>query len=135
MIEIETIEVRLGERTYAIQQLGHLRAKPWKKRLLAEVQPIFDQVTSASDQEINTPADLLGLLPLAERLFIDALDMVFELLIAYSPTLEADCEYIESCATDTQILAAFQEAVKLSDPFGVVAQLNRQLGRRTNGTS
>jgi len=134
MVEIQTITVQLGDREYLIQQAGFLRAKPWKKRLLEEMKPLFGEISEAQNIEFNTPADLVKLMPLAEKLFIEALDLIFELLITYSPVLEEERVYIEQYATDAQIFAAFQEVVKLADFFGLTVQLSRQLGRVKIGT-
>lgn len=133
MIEIETATIRLGERDFTIQTAGFLRSRPWKKRLLEEIKPLFEQIGAAKDMQFNSPADLLELLPLGESLLIEGVDKVFELLIAYSPELEAARPYIEAHSTDKQILAAFQEVVKLADPFGMIHQFNRRIGREMTG--
>jgi len=134
MIEIESTVVKLGEREYTIQQAGFLRSKPWKKRLLDEIKLLFEQVGGLGDLRFETSADLLQLIPIAEDLFIDGIDIIFDLVVAYSPELEAEREYIEAHATDKQIFSAFQEVVKLADFFGVVNQLNRKIGLKTIGT-
>ncbi len=135
MIEIESTVVKLGEREYTIQQAGFLRSKPWKKRLLDEIKPLFEQVGGLGDLRFETPADLLQLIPIAEDLFIDGIEIILDLVVAYSPELEADRQYLEAHATDKQIFSAFQEVVKLADFFGVVNQLNRKIGLKTTGTS
>lgn len=80
------------------------------------------------------PEDLFKLFPLAESIFIQGIEAIYELLIAYSPVLAEEKDYIAENATDRQIVAAFREVVTLADPFGVVAGLNRQIGRGTIGT-
>jgi hypothetical protein len=135
MSQIESATLVLGEREFVVQTAGFMRSKPWKKRLFEEIKPLFEKVSDAPNMEFNNAADLLKLLPLAEELFTDGLDLVFDMLISYSPVLEDDREYIGCHATDKQILAAFQGVVVLADPFGVVATLTRQLGRTAIGTS
>lgn len=134
MIEIESVTVKLGAKEYTIQQAGFLRSKPWKQRLFEEIKPLFERLSGASDIKFDSASDLFQLLPLAEDLFVSGIETIYDLLVAYSPDLEADREYIEAHATDKQILAAFQEVVKLSDPFGVVSQLNRRIGLKATGT-
>lgn len=134
MVEIETATLRLGERDFTIQTASFLRSRVWKKRLIEEIKPLFEQISNVKDMQFNSPADLLGLMPVAENLLIDGIDKVFELLIAYSPELEAARGYIEAHSTDKQILAAFQEALKLADPFGMISQLNRRIGLKPTGT-
>lgn len=135
MLEIETITVKLGEKEYEIRQAGFRRSKPWKKRLLEEVKPLFEQVAGAQDMQFETPADLLKLLPVAESLFVDGIETIGDLLIAYAPELEEDKEYIEEYATDKQIFQAFQEVLYLADFFGAIQLVNRQIGQMPTGTS
>jgi len=135
MSQIESATLYLGEREFVVQTAGFMRSKPWKKRLFEEIKPLFEKVSAAPDIVFNTAADLLKLVPLAEELFTDGLDLVFDMLITYSPVLEAEREYIENYATDKQILAAFQGVVILADPFGVVATMTRRIGRTATTTS
>lgn len=134
MIEIESVIVKLGENEYTIQQAGFIRSKPWKKRLIDDIKPLFEQINGIGEIQFNTPSDLLKLLPVAESLFLDGIETILELLIAYSPQLEAERAYIEAHATDKQIFAAFQEVLRLADFFGVTGQLSRRLGRAQTGT-
>ena len=135
MVEVESATFQLGEREFTVPQAGFLRAKPWKKRLFEEIKPIVEQVGGVTGIEFSSPADLLRLVPTVETLFLDGIDTMFDLLVSYSPLLEAERDYIAEYATDKQILAAFQEVVKLTDPFGMVANLNQLAGRRAIGTS
>lgn len=133
MIEIETINVRLGERDFVIKTAGFLRSKPWKKRLLTEVKPLFEQIGGIQDFKFESPGDLLNLIPVLEDLFIDSIEVLLDLLIAYSDDVEAERAYIEAHATDKQILFAFQGVVKLADPFGVVQLMTRRYGLTGTG--
>lgn len=134
MIEIKSTTVRLGEKDYEIREAGFIVSKPWKKRLIDEIKPLFEVLNGAGEIEFNSPADLVKLLPLAENVFVEGIETIFELLMAYAPAVASDREYIAQHATDRQIVAAFREVVYLADPFGVVTQLNRQLGRGLTGT-
>lgn len=134
MVEIESATVRLGERDYTINEAPRLRAKTWREQFMAEMRPLLAQVGSVENIAIDHPEDLLRLLPVFETVFIAASDRIGEMLFAYSAELEADREYIEAHATDRQIIAAFGEVVKLADPFGVVGQIQRQIGRELVGT-
>lgn len=134
MVEIDSVIVKLGAKEYTITQAGFLKSKPWKKRLLEEVKPMFEDVNGAGDIEISSPADLVKLLPMAEKLFVESTETLLDLLVAYAPTVEADREYIEAHATDKQILAAFQEVVKLADFLGLTSLLTRRIGLKASGT-
>jgi len=135
MVEVQTVTIQLGQREYTIAEAPRLRAAPWRKRLMTDVKPLFDQVAGAQEMTFNTPADLLRLWPVIETLMIDGLDNLFELLLAYDAQLENDREYIEANATDKQILSAFGEVARFADPFGVLNLANRQIGRKMTGMS
>lgn len=125
MIDVQTIKIRLGERDYTIREAPHGRATVWRRRLVEEIKPIVEQVTSVTDIQFDTPADLLQLLPVAECLFVEGIDQIFDLLIAYSPELEEGREYIEANASERQIFGAFQEVIQLADFFGLIPQIHR----------
>lgn len=135
MIEIRKVIGKLGEKEYEITEAGFAVSKPWKKRLMEEIKPLFEQISNAPNMEFETPADLFKLFPLAEAIFVDGIEKILELLIAYSLVLQADHEYIRANATERQIFALFREVVLLADPFGLIAQLNNQIGRKAIGIS
>lgn len=134
MIDVKTVSVRLGDKDFEIREASFLVSKPWKTRLMKEIQPLFEKLSSAPNMTFEKPEDLFKLFPLAESIFIQGIEAIYELLIAYSPVLAEEKDYIAENATDRQIVAAFREVVTLADPFGVVAGLNRQIGRGTIGT-
>ena len=135
MIEIKTATVTLGDKEYTIKEAPRLISKPWKKRFIEEIQPLFEKLSGAPDMQFDTPEDLFKLVPLAESLLIDGSESIFELLIAYSPELTADREYIEAHATDRQIFAGFQEVLKLADFLEMGGMMKRQIGRNLTGIS
>lgn len=134
MIEIRTVRVLLGETEYEIREAGFVVSKPWKQRLINEIKPLFEKLSGAPDIVFEKPSDLFQLLPIAESIFIEGIETIFELLLEYAPGLKADREKIAATATDRQIVAAFREVVTLADPFGVAAQLNQRFGRGMTGT-
>jgi hypothetical protein len=135
MVDIKTVTVKLGEREYIITEAGFMRAKKWKSLLMGELKPLFDELNGAQNISFDTPSDLLKIAPFIERIFLQAIDTIFDLLLVYAPSIETDKEYIENHATDTQIFAAFQEVIKLADFLGLTAQFSRRIGRTTIGTS
>jgi hypothetical protein len=135
MVEIESVTVKLGEREYTVQAASFRRAKPFKARLLAEIRPLIERVQAVENVQFSSPSDLLELLPLAQDLLVDAPERLYEMMIAYSCELQEDAEYIADHATDKQIVAAFTEVARLSDPFGISDQIGRRLGRPTKTTS
>lgn len=131
---IESTTITLGERDFVVSAAPFIRSSPWRKRLVAEVKPLFDMAATAPDMTFERPEDLLQLWPLLNAILVDGIDTVFELLIAYSPVLEDERGYIENNATEKQILAGFQEVVRLSDPFGLAQLLGRRTGLARSGT-
>lgn len=134
MIDVQKITIRLGEKDYTIREAPYGQATTWRRRLMEEVKPIFEQIGGVADIQFDTPADLLRLLPVAERLFVEGIDQIFDLLIAYSPDLEADRATIEGSATDRQIFTAFTEVLQLADFFGLIPQIRRAGLAGLNGT-
>lgn len=125
MIDIQTVTIRLGDKDYTIHEAPYRRSTEWRRRLVDEIKPLFEQVSGLTDIQFETPADLLQLLPVAERLFVEGIEQVFDLLIAYSPDLEGDREYIEAHASDRQIFAAFQQVITLADFLSLIPQIRR----------
>lgn len=129
-VEIKYFEAVFGKgelRQYAIEEPGVLRSRKWRSRFGETVMPLFEQFAGAQNIEFETPEDLLKLLPLVQSIVLDALDEVFDLLILYSPELEADREWLEDNATERQIIAAFMEVLQLAVPFevgNIIARLN-----------
>lgn len=135
MLEIKTIQVKLGEREYTIRQAGFRRSRPWKERLLEEVKPVFEQIAQIEKRKFNTIEEMLELLPVAQSILVDSMENMGDLLLAYSPELEADKEYIEEYATDAQVFQAFQEVLQLMDFFGAIPLMNEKIGQMKTGTS
>jgi hypothetical protein len=135
MIDIRVVTVKLGEKEFEVKEASFAISKPWKQRLMTEIKPLFEKLSGAPNMTFDKPADLFNLIPLAESIFIEGVSTIFDLLIGYSPVLGAEADYIANNASDRQIVAAFREVVTLADPFGVIGQLNRQIGRGIAGTS
>lgn len=125
MIDIQTVTIRLGEKDYTISEAPYGRSGPWRRRLVDEIKPIFEEVSGLTDIQFETPADLLQLWPMAERLFVDGIDQIFDLLIAYAPEFEQDRSYIEAHATDRQLFAALQDVIRLADFLSLIPQIRR----------
>lgn len=132
---IETTQIELGERTFEIRTAPFARSRLWRRQLIGEVKPLFEQVAAAQDMTFETAADLLNLWPLAETLLVEGLDLIFEMVISYAEPLEAEREWIEQNATDQQIMAAFQEILRLGDFLGLMPMMSRRFGQMTIGTS
>ena len=135
MPEVAEVQIQLGDRTFVVRTAPFVRSSPWRKRFLAEVKPLFEQLANAQNLRFETPADLLQLWPVAEGIFHQGLDKIFELLVSYSADLEAERDWIANNATDMQILAGFQEVIQLADPLQLTKFLGRQTGLMMSGLS
>jgi hypothetical protein len=135
MIGAGSVTIQLGERAFTVREAPYARAVAWKAQLLVEARPLFAQVQSAQGLQFDSAADLGQLLPILETVLTGAMGTILELLLAYDPQLAAERDYIEEFATEHQILAGFNEVLRLADPFGLLPQIARGFGRRTNGTS
>ena len=135
MIGAGSVTIQLGERAFTVPEAPYSRAQAWKARLLEEAKPLFGQVAEMQEIRFDSAADLGQLLPVMELVLRGAMGTILELLLAYDPQLEAERGYIEECATEHQILAGFNEVLRMADPFGLLPQIARGLGLRTRGTS
>ena len=67
---------------------------------------------------------------------IGSMDLLLDLLFAYSPELAEDRERIEEEAYDEEALAAFTEVLKLAYPFGeLLAMVNGRTASKTSPNS
>lgn len=127
-MQVETTTVTLGNRDYTIQTAPYVRSAPWRRRLVEEIKPLFDQAANVPNMTFETPEDLLKLWPMLTAILVDGIDTIFDMLISYTSVLGDDKEYIENHATEKQIMAAFQEVIRLSDPFGLAQLFARRTG-------
>ena len=134
-MDIRTVEVTLGTKQFTITEAGWKKATAWKRGLIKDVKPMYEQVAGAADIKFENAEDLVGLWPLIQTVLVDGMDALFEHLLAYSPVLEKDRDYIEENATEAQVFAAFREVVSLADPFGIVQQFNRRIGLKAMRTT
>ena len=132
-VEIKYFEVVFGHdelRQYIVEGAGILRGRIWRARFGETVLPLLEQLPGIMDFEFEKPEDLLKLLPFVQKIVLEALDDVFELLILYSPEMEADREWIEENATERQIVGAFMEVLRLAVPFEVDNLLGNLTGSK-----
>lgn len=128
-MRLQTATVVLGETEYTITEAGHRRAKGWKKAFIERFfQPLQARLVEINTLNLDTLTlgDLPVLSPFLRELLTDTIDNVAELVISYSPVLEADKDAILESASDRQIIAAFWEVLKLANPLSVetIAQLS-----------
>ena len=67
--------------------------------------------------EIETGADVVGLVVVVKDVLLGGVDMIMDMLFAYSPVLASDRERIENEAYDDEAITAFAEVLKLAYPL------------------
>jgi hypothetical protein len=127
-VQIRVATVTLGDKDYEITEAPILRSRTWRERFYQTIAPLLEQLGGVKGAEFETPEDLLQLLPLAEQIVVNALTEVVDLLLLYSPELEADRDYILNHATERQAIRAFQEVLKLAIPFEIDRLIARNPG-------
>jgi hypothetical protein len=134
-VQIRVATVTLGDKDYEITEAPILRSRAWRERFYQTIAPLLKELGGVQGVEFERPDDLLQLLPLAEQIVVNALTEVVDLLLLYSPELEADQDYILNHATERQAVRAFQEVVKLAIPFEIDRMIARSPGLVTAMTS
>ncbi len=117
-----------AERSYKVTQLPTLMNTRWKERFrepLSEILGILEELQDSfgAGIQLDSTEDLVMVASLLMRkvlmnYVIGGMDMLLDMVIAYSPELEKDREYIEAVAYDEQVAVAFMEILRLAIPFG-----------------
>lgn len=141
-IDLDSIEVALGRKTYRLHALGLSASEQWRTRFEVEVRAVLEMVQAqagAIDLSNLAGADLGTLLPALAQVFSrvnGAMTAAAELVISYNRETEADRETILAEATNRQALAALVEVLKLEYPFqGLLAQKKVTPNGRLAGTT
>jgi hypothetical protein len=136
-VEVKYFEAVFGKsevKCYEIEEANPSRGRKWRAKFNATVMPIFEQVSSLQNIEFEKAEDLLKLMPIVQKILLESFDDVFDLLILYSPEVEADQEWIMENGTDRQILAAFMGVLQLAVPFEINGLLERVSGLKNKTT-
>jgi len=114
-MKTETVEI--GGKTYTIHEAKRKANAKWRQRFQAEFVDIAALIESLPGAEL-TPETVSTII----RQIVDkvggSVDTLAELVFSYSPELEADREFVEEEAYDSEIMAAFTAVLKLAYPFG-----------------
>ena len=77
----------------------------------------------AGEIDLTNGGALSNLIQVVSDTLLGSIDLLQDLLFAYSPALRADRERIEATAYDEEAMTALIEVLKLAYPFGVVLSL------------
>lgn len=122
--------VRLAGTTYEIQELSIKKARLWRKMLAEPFGEIVAALENAENTELSNLADVGALVQTFSGTLIGSIDILLDLLFAYSPELAADRERIEDEAVTSEALTAFVEVVKLAYPLSGVVRLVNGANRK-----
>ncbi|MBX3016007.1 MAG: hypothetical protein KF832_31085 [Caldilineaceae bacterium] len=124
---MNTRTVLLGGHTYEIEKQRFKANEAWRQEVIALLDPLLEQVKGLSpDLEFNHPFEIIEVV---RPLFFQvrgAFQAVVELLLRYSPALQADRERILEAAYDEELLDAFVVCLRLA--FGFLAKLSSVSG-------
>jgi len=112
--------VVLGGQGYEVKALPMKQSRDWRKRLEVPFGTLAGALEGAGSIELTNGLDIGRLVRTLSGTLIGSIDLLMELLFAYSPELAADRERIEEEAYDEEALIALTEVLKLAYPFGVV---------------
>lgn len=128
-------DIFIGTRTYSIKPLARREARKWREQVQEQVYPLIDQVGNIISLDMNTSAGLAGVIQGVKQELPRVLafpDIVWDLLLAYSPEINAESGPLDATATDEQVMQAFMIALKQAYPLGGLMSL---LGRQAPATS
>jgi hypothetical protein len=129
---MRTATVMLAGRAYEVRALPIRQSKAWREKLAVPFGALTAILENAGTIELTSGGDIAALVRTLSGTLIGSIDLLLDLLFAYSPELKADRERIENEAFDDEALRAFTEVLKLAYPFGELLSLVR--GERAKPT-
>jgi hypothetical protein len=109
--------VILAGKEYSISQLNMRANKEFRERITDPVNKIIALVQNYQTIEINSAADIAGLVMVIKDVLFGSMDLLLDSLFAYAPELAADRERIEQEAFDDEAIAALGAVASLAYPF------------------
>jgi hypothetical protein len=122
---MKTAKLTLGGVEYEISERRARDNAQWRKKLLGPFGDIAKTLDGLTSQELSGDS-ISKVIVTFQDVIVGSIDLVTELVIEYSPTLQASKKQIMLEAYDSEIVEAFGEVLKLAYPFGpLVAGLIR----------
>lgn len=109
--------ITLAGKDYEVVQRPMRENKVWRDNLTGPVDKMVSLLMSWQDIEINTGADIVGLVVIVKDVLLGGMDLLLDALFDYSPALAADRERIESEAYDDEAIEALGGVIGLAFPF------------------
>jgi len=125
---MKSITVTLGGAAYPVNELPARKNSEWRGQFQTALGPLLNLVGEAgAGLEISGSDDLMKIANQVGRILVDSPDTIRELIYQYAPNIDADCEWIESEAYDSELITAFQQIMGLAYPFGSLARQFKSL--------
>ena len=97
--------------------------KPGGRKLAGPFGQFAATLEHAGEIDLTNGGALSNLIQVVSDTLLGSIDLLQDLLFAYSPALRADRERIEATAYDEEAMTALIEVLKLAYPFGAVLSL------------
>lgn len=130
---MQIITTTLGDQEYTISELPARKNQAWRQKLTESFGGLANILAIAPGIELDKPDQLprlMEILTTAAGNLAGSVDVVAELLFAYSPELGQNRETILDGCYDSEIIRAFAGVLTLAYPFGAVMGLLSDLGRK-----
>lgn len=133
---MKTIRIQLAGKKYEIQTLPIAQSRAWRQQLMQPFQLIGAILDHVDLNDLTNIANVEELIPLFKEgvmTVLGSVELLVDLLFAYSPVLEADREHIENTAHDDEAMQALMEVIKVAYPLGgLMTFLNGPKERKTS---
>lgn len=127
---IPTVTVQLGGLEYDVSPIPSARAKQWRDKLLEPFLGVLTIVGGLDKIEINTPADLMRILPYIQEGLIGSVDIVREAVLSYAPDIKEDWDSGDLAeAMDSEFIQALFKILRLAYPLEQIKTMLPQNGR------
>ena len=118
---MRSVEITLGGVAYTVAELPVRKNSAWRKQLNEPFGELVDLIQRAPQTELTNAKDISELLRSLSGLLLGSIDLIADLLFAYSPGLAAQREYIEAKAYESELMDVFASVLTLAIPFGSLA--------------
>lgn len=131
------ITLTIGEKKYTVNEQPRKKNAAWREQFQQEFLQIATFIQGMPKTDISSGEAVAHLVQQVAMQVNGAMDRMADLLLAYSPELAADHEYVEENAYDSELLEGFTAVLGLAYPFGSLLKQLQTLaatGRNTRRT-
>lgn len=112
--------ITMAGQAYEVAQLPMKANKLWRDKITEPANKIIALVQNYENIEINSAADIAGLIVVVKDVLFGSMDLLLDALFTYAPELAADRERIEAEAYDDEAITALSSIASLAYPFGLL---------------